>query len=302
MKRTALALIILLMIASCGKAGEEKRAEVPRSTASCPYTVRLIPENATRKNTISVYVRGANPKDLRYRWFVNDIEVTEVRGMVLRYSGLKKHDMVRVEVTGENGTECLSDPLIIANTPPKVHAARLMPATPRTGDDISVETRTLDEDGDDVAVDYKWAVNGENVPAGLLDDPGVLPGDLVKRGDRITVMITPDDGETRGQTITLESIVVNSPPEVSKDIEAEFNGSLYTARINALDPDGDRITYRLVQAPDGMTINPETGVITWLVTSDDEGEHDITVVVDDGHGGEIILPFTTTIGLSGYAE
>lgn len=37
--------------------------------------------------------------------------------------------------------------------------------------------------------------------------------------------------------------------------------SLYDA--DATDPDGSHLTYNLVLAPEGMTVNPTTGEITW---------------------------------------
>ncbi|MEC4686512.1 MAG: Ig domain-containing protein [Nitrospirota bacterium] len=243
-----------------------------------------------------MYVRGANPRDLSYQWFVNNTEITGANGLVLKYSGLRKHDEVRVRVSTKDLGECLSDPLVIANIQPKIQSAALLPSPPRKGNDLHVKIKTFDGDGDNVTVDYEWFINGEIIPQQALDDPGILNGNLIKRGDRVSVKITPSDGETRGRAIILESRVANSAPVVSDELETEFNGSVYSAKIKAFDPDGDTLTYTLKQAPEGMTIDPETGVITWLVTPDDEGEHDITVSVKDGHGGEIILPFSTTIG------
>lgn len=295
MKIIVLALTLFLII-SCGNAEQEKAVQAPQPQKKCPYTINLIPENATRKNSITVYVRGANPGDLSYQWFVNNTEITGANGLVLKHSGLRKHDEVRVKVSAKELGECLSDPLVIANIPPKIQSARLQPGTPRKGDDLYVEIKTFDGDGDNVTVDYEWFINGEIIPQQALDDPAVLNGELIKRGYRVSVKITPSDGETKGRAIILENRVANSAPVVSDELETEFNGSVYSAKIKAFDPDGDRITYYLKLAPEGMTIDPETGVITWLVTPDDEGEHDVIVSVKDGHGGEIILPFTTTIG------
>ncbi|HDH02566.1 MAG TPA: hypothetical protein ENH17_05510 [Nitrospirae bacterium] len=295
MKTIVLALTLLLII-SCGNADQEKAVQASQPQKKCPYTINLIPEDATRNNSITVYVRGANPGDLSYQWFVNNTEITGANGLVLKYSGLRKHDEVRVKVSAKDRGECLSDPLVIANIPPKIQSAKLLPRTPRKGDDLHVEIKTFDGDGDSVTVDYELLINGESIPQRVLDDPGILNGDFIKRGDRVSVKITPADGETNGRAIILASLVANSAPVVSDELETEFNGSIYSARINAFDPDGDSLTYTLKQAPEGMTIDPETGVITWLVTPDDEGEHDITVSIKDGHGGEIILPFSTTIG------
>ena len=60
---------------------------------------------------------------------------------------------------------------------------------------------------------------------------------------------------------------------------------LYSYQVTAKDPDGDPLTYSLVQSPPGMTIDNETGLIEWLVTSKDLGSYEIVVEVSDGMGG-----------------
>ena len=42
-------------------------------------------------------------------------------------------------------------------------------------------------------------------------------------------------------------------------------GFLYTYIVKAVDPDGDRLTYELLQAPGDMTIDPKVGQIVWIV-------------------------------------
>lgn len=125
----------------------------------------------------------------------------------------------------------------------------------------------------------------------------MLKGSLIKKGDKVSVKITPSDGEQKGQAITLYAIVANSLPVVSLNIEANINGSTYTSKIKATDPDGDTLIYTLKQAPKGMTIG-SSGVITWEVGPHDKGEHSIVVSVGDGSGGEVIVPFVTKISFA----
>ncbi len=297
MKILALALTLLLLI-SCKNAQEEKAVQ-PRDIAirkTSPYTIKLAPAHATKNNSISVYVKGANPKDLGYQWFVNNTEIKDAKGTVLKYPEFKKHDEVRVKVSIKGYGEFLSDPLIIANIPPKIRSAKLLPQNPRRGDDLYVETKTFDRDGDGVTIDYKWFINEKMVSVSTLNESKILSGALIKRGDKISVEITPSDGENNGRAIILNALVANSPPVVSKEIETMFDGSIYSTKINAMDPDGDTITHTLKQGPEGMTITA-SGVITWNVGPEDEGRHDIIVLISDSNGGEVIVPFTTTIGL-----
>jgi hypothetical protein len=59
----------------------------------------------------------------------------------------------------------------------------------------------------------------------------------------------------------------------------------YAYDADVLDPDGDTLTYSLVVAPTNMTISSVTGLIRWVPTPDQIGIHNVTVQVDDGHGG-----------------
>ncbi|MCC7338410.1 MAG: putative Ig domain-containing protein [Pirellulaceae bacterium] len=61
--------------------------------------------------------------------------------------------------------------------------------------------------------------------------------------------------------------------------------SSYRYDIAAFDPDNDRLTYSLIESPDGMWIDPRSGLIRWSSTADQVGNHDIKILVDDGHGG-----------------
>ncbi len=60
----------------------------------------------------------------------------------------------------------------------------------------------------------------------------------------------------------------------------------YTYDVEATDPDNDPLTFSLTQNPQGMTINPDTGEIVWPnLTTQEIGNHTVTVRVEDGRGG-----------------
>ncbi len=294
-------LLLSLLVLSCGNSKEEKALQASSQSRSrgCPRTIRVGPEGATVRNSLSVYVAGANTAGLSLQWLVNNREIPGATGVVLKYGGLKKHDEVRVRVVTKDGTECLSDPLVIVNTPPKIRSARLLPAIPRKGTDLRVELDAVDIDGDEIYADYEWFINGEPLPEETVGpSPDRLRGDLIERGCKVSVRVTLSDSESTGQSVLLEKLVANSPPRVSRDLVTDFRDFVYTARIKAFDPDGDTLTYSLKEGPEGMTIDPEKGVVTWHVSPEDEGSHDVLVSITDGHGGEILLPFTTVIGFA----
>lgn len=72
----------------------------------------------------------------------------------------------------------------------------------------------------------------------------------------------------------------NSSPVIESDpITTAKEGVAYTYDVKATDPNGDTITYSLTVSPTGMTINSDTGVITWTPTA--AGSFEVTVEVSD---------------------
>lgn len=166
-----------------------------------------------------------------------------------------------------------------------------MPEVFKAGDKLYIDAEGSDIDGDDVSIVYEWTVNGE--PAG---NGRQVDGEL-KRGDGISVKITPFDGKIYGRSIILNREIRNMPPMLAEDKAFVFDGKTYAYQIKAADPDGDALTYSLKTAPDGMTID-SSGLIRWNVTPDFKGEAPVTVSVSDGSGGEALMSFTVKIGLA----
>ncbi len=294
---------LLLLFSGCKKAPEEKvmppSKEVSPITApvETPYTITLSPSSPDKRERIIAKIQGIPPQKLRYQWIVNDSEVEKANSPVFRSDSLKRGDRikVRISVAGEDETY-ISDEVIVANTPPQIQSAKLIPQNPKKGDNLKVEVKTVDEDNDAVSLLYEWSVNGK--PSGKTSEAVAIDKTSFKTGDKISVKITPTDRETNGTSVTLYSTIANSPPNVSPNISASFNGLVYTSKVMAEDSEGDPLTYTLKEGPNGMTIDSKSGVITWEVKPENKGEHNIVVSVSDGHGGETIVPFTARISFA----
>lgn len=80
----------------------------------------------------------------------------------------------------------------------------------------------------------------------------------------------------------------NRPPDItSSPVTTATEGSPYQYDVDAIDPDeGDVLTYSLDTKPDGMTIDPVTGLIQWTPVpgSGQVGQHGVTVRVTDNGG------------------
>ena len=71
----------------------------------------------------------------------------------------------------------------------------------------------------------------------------------------------------------------------------------YSYDVQASDPDvGDTLTYSLVAAPSGMSINSSSGLIAWTPTGAQVGSHAVTVRAQDDGGLWDEQPFTITVG------
>jgi len=85
---------------------------------------------------------------------------------------------------------------------------------------------------------------------------------------------------------TLGAIVGLEPDSSARSSFGEtFLRSRRTTRITfaARDPDDDALTFAVDGLPAGATFDKAQGVLTWRPTRDEEGKHELTVEVTDGH-------------------
>ena len=89
----------------------------------------------------------------------------------------------------------------------------------------------------------------------------------------------------------LPPTLTNVPP-VKSTLTA---GSTFTFDVNASDPESGQLSYQLAGGPDGMTIDPTSGVITWTPTVEQYGSVDVVVQVIDSEGGVTNHSFTLNV-------
>ncbi|MEM9804842.1 MAG: putative Ig domain-containing protein [Cyanobacteria bacterium P01_D01_bin.56] len=61
----------------------------------------------------------------------------------------------------------------------------------------------------------------------------------------------------------------------------------------AVDPDGDSLTYSLLQGPDRATLDPATGAITWNPSA--VGSYEFSIQASDGNGGVAVQDFVVEV-------
>ena len=148
-----------------------------------------------------------------------------------------------------------------------------------------------DADNGDVLT-YSLAV----APAGMTIDPttGVLLFTPTQLGDvDVTVLVEDGNGGSASQSFVLS---IGAPPEItSVPLTLATQDSLYTYDVDATDANGDVLTYSFDMAPDGMLIDPVTGLIQWVPDAGQVGDHDVMVRVTDTTTLFALQPFTVTV-------
>ena len=166
-------------------------------------------------------------------------------------------------------------------TAPVITSAKLDLDSSGDNDVIRVAPKAKGRDDAKITFLYEWTKNGQL--AGDGDSIG-----RIKRGDKLSVKITPYDGKMYGLPETFSTTVDNTTPRISeiKEIATGENSLTYQVVVN--DADGDALSYSMVDAPKGMTVD-QNGIIRWSFGKDDHGKIiPAKVKVSDGHGGETV--------------
>ena len=88
----------------------------------------------------------------------------------------------------------------------------------------------------------------------------------------------------------------NQPPIITSIPPAGVRAlAPFVYDVDATDPDGDRVSYRLESAPAGMTLDAVSGLIEWTPAIDQLGEFVFNVFAEDGLGGSAGQQITVTI-------
>lgn len=198
--------------------------------------------------------------------------------------------LVSVETTdGRGGVDLQTFNVSVIEPPP--NRPPIFTSTPIV--DAQVNTPYLYQvtatDSDNQTLKFSFT----SAPQGMTIDPstGVInwTPTAQQRGKQ-TVTLTVEDG-VGGSAIQSFTILNrmeqgnHNPFIVSDPVVKALVGIDYFADIDAIDSDSDLLTYSLLTAPIGMSIDAQTGQLLWKSTLQDVGQNNVTVLVEDGRGG-----------------
>ena len=253
-------------------------------------SVAILPESPTAKDCLRATIRGV-PGSSLVTWSVNGITVASGTETQLCGKNYVRGDQVTVNVgTSDVGGRAT---VTISNSLPRIVDVSSTPEVIVSGVAVTVTPVAEDDDGDDIDFSYQWLINGEPDPR-LTD--ATLPVGSFAKGDSLQVQIIPNDFYDDGPMYTSFATIVDNAPPVITSTPPEGIASLdYKYQVVANDPDDDTFTYRLEEAPDGMTIDEHTGLVEWSLVEATPGEHTIAIIVSDPDGAEAAQEYKLTL-------
>ncbi|MFO1501304.1 MAG: putative Ig domain-containing protein [Verrucomicrobiota bacterium] len=114
----------------------------------------------------------------------------------------------------------------------------------------------------------------------------------------VSLSVSDGRGGSGAQSFTLavlsssgnQAPIISSSPGLSVPVRQN-----YSYDVAASDPDGDSITFSLVTAPAGMTVDLATGIIRWATSLSDVGPHPVQLRVTDSHSAFTDQSFTIQV-------
>jgi hypothetical protein len=202
--------------------------------------------------------------------------------------------------TDQQNTEIVAEPSIDEEKPvneiPIIKEAKFSIEEPTTKDQIKVDVVASDPEGLPLRYDYAWKVNGKSFHSETRE---FLRKVKVNKGDKIEVTITATDGVSEAKR-TISNTVVNAPPEWDPDPRniKEINGF----QVSAIDPDGDKLIYKLEGAPSGMAIS-SSGVLSYTGSEEEPGgQYTIGVIAEDPQKDQVKWQFSISLSAGSAAK
>ncbi|MDG5467732.1 Ig domain-containing protein [Deltaproteobacteria bacterium IMCC39524] len=251
----------------------------------------IIPANPTASDCLRVVIQGS-PGRSAVAWSVNGSIVSTGSDTGICPEHYRRDDIVTVEVgTKDQGAKAS---VTIGNSPPRIVDISSSPDEIFAGTDIHVEPIAEDADDDDVTFSFQWLINGEENPNYT---EATLPGNAFIKGDELQVLVTPNDFYVDGPVYeSYATHVPNAPPRIISEPPIEISSLDYLYQVEVSDPDDSQFTYRLDEGPEGMEIDPASGLVSWSLSDVEPGEYKIAIIVTDPEGAEGAQEYNLTLG------
>jgi hypothetical protein len=305
--RAGLALAAAVSAAGCGQAPESQEAAPAAAAADnrAPVirSLRIEPADAVPGQLVRAVVDASDPDgdelDIGLRWKIDGERygTGDAELGIPESSARARIEVEAVASDGRGGNARKLASLELRNRPPRLTQVALHPSdTVKAGETVIALPEGDDPDGDTVAFEHTWYVNGDPV-----DEPSLeLTDRHFDRGDTIEFEVSAVDGDDDSEAWRSPAIqVVNSPPVIASSPSGLREDGTFRYKIEPNDPDGDRVfRYRLVEGPKGMQLDWLSGLVTWQPADDQAGTHPVKLEADDQRGGVAAQSFQITVEIA----
>ena len=291
------ALCIIVITCGCGTRNGEETREDGANTAPVVQNAEILPRTPVQGSRITLRIEAHdkenNPISYGVKWFRNDAEIGE--GLEFYIDSAQRGDRIYAEVTPSDGTlegeSVRTSTVIVGNTPPLIRSARIEPEAILTSTGtLTVIGDGVDPDQDEIRWLCYWTLDYEE----RIDDSSLtinLQQLDLRKGSHITAELYAYDGDTVSTPYLLQIDVVNSHPELTSKYDSiPYSTSGISFKVPITDPDNDPLTFELLEAPDGITIDPSEGIISGQLT--DNATVDVVVRATDSDGAYLDARFS----------
>jgi hypothetical protein len=159
-------------------------------------------------------------------------------------------------------------------------------------DTLKAEVLTEAPDPNRIIHTYVWKVNDRIVEGA---EGNTLNLSSLKKMDLITVTVTPYDGDREGFAVASPVVAVHSIPptlDLKAPPKTKKAGAPLELQLASLHPDSAGVTFTL-EAPivPGMSMDKQTGKITWIIQPDQKGKILFGAAVEDSDKTKVTKVF-----------
>jgi hypothetical protein len=236
---------------------------------------------------------------LEHQWFLNGHSIDGATEPTLPPGEFVRGDAVSVEVTpvagGRVGPVWRAPQVEIGNSPPRVLRLTIEPSPATRREPLRAVATVDDPDGDAVTLAYQWFRNGTLIPEAT---HATLDPSHYERRDLLSVEIVATDGVDSTHSLRSPEVDVlpAAPKFVSQVGPADWKDGRFRYQARAEQPDGGELRYRLSgDAPQGMRVDPDSGLVEWEPQPSQTGTFAFQVIVEDSEGAGVAQPISLTI-------
>jgi hypothetical protein len=176
--------------------------------------------------------------------------------------------------------------------PAFIQAVRLQPTHPTRRDSLKAEVEAAPVAPPKLSYTYRWKVNDLIVVKAAED---TLDLSAFKKGDLVTVTVTPHDGNTAGAAVESPLVAIHSVPpslELAAMRRVRKSGEPIELQLVGAAPEGEVVGFSLEEPHvPGMTVDKTSGRIIWHLQPDQKGVFRFGAAVEDNSGTKVTRIF-----------